>query len=129
MSRADVFAEIEAERIRQDAKWGEQNHPDVDPVLTGRAGGCSVQRMAEELGVPTAVCARAACDSEAKLGRCTWSLIAVEEVAEAVEAATLAAQGKGELSALRAELVQTAAVFVAWIEAVDRRAARKGGAR
>ena len=31
-----IFDEINQERVRQDAKWGEQNHPDVDRVLTDR---------------------------------------------------------------------------------------------
>ena len=58
-----------------------------------------------------------------KAGNCTWAHIAVEEMAEAVEAATDAAQGRGVLAALRKELVQLAAVIVAWIEAIDRRGA------
>ena len=122
-ARARVFEAINAERRRQDEKWDEQNHPDVDPVLTGRPGGCDPQRMAEEYEIPTATRARANCDGEAKAGNCTWAHIAVEEMAEAVEAATDAAQGRGVLAALRKELVQLAAVIVAWIEAIDRRGA------
>ncbi len=117
-----VLGEVLAERARQDAKWGEQNHPDVDPVLTGRDGGCDVARMCEEVGIATPTRARANLDGEARLGRATWSLIAVEELAEAVEAATKATQGRAPVDALRTELVQSAAVFVAWIEALDRRA-------
>lgn len=116
-----IFDEINQERVRQDAKWGEQNHLDVDRVLTDRAGGCDPQRMAEEYGIPTARSARANCDGEAEAGRCTWAHILVEEVAEAVEAATLAQLGREPLAALRKELVQVAAVAVSWIEAIDRR--------
>lgn len=116
-----IFDEIDEERIRQDTKWGELNHPDVDTVLTDRDGGCTTQRMAEEYGIPTATCARANCDGEAKLGRCTWAHIAVEELAEAVEAATDAQQGRAPVASLRKELVQLTAVLVAWVEAIDRR--------
>lgn len=129
-----IFDEINQERVRQDAKWGEQNHPDVDRVLTDRVPspfhkssfatpGCTPHRMAEEYGIPDATRARASCDGAARIGQCTWAHILVEEIAEAVEAATLAQLGRGPLAALRKELVQVAAVAVSWIEAIDRRAA------
>lgn len=122
--RRSILDEIDAERVRQDAKWGEQSHPDVDRVLTDRSGGCSVLRMAEEYGIPHPTRAKAECDGAARIGQCTWTHILVEEIAEAVEAATLAQLGKGPLAALRRELVQVAAVAVSWIEAIDRRGAR-----
>lgn len=122
MNRAEIYAAVEAERLRQDAKWGEQNHPDVDRVLTGRTGGCSVQRMAEEYGIPTPSRAKAECDGASRVGQCTWAHILVEEVAELVEAATLAQQGRGPEADVDAELVQTIAVLVAWREARARRA-------
>ena len=46
----------------------------------------------------------------------------VEELAEAVHAATLAQQGRGSEEEVDAELVQLAAVVTAWIEARGRRA-------
>lgn len=131
--RHEVLGEIDAERTHQDAKWGEQNHPDVDRVLTahgieqklvGFAGGCTSQRMAEEYGVPTAYHARSACDGAARIGQCTWAHILVEEVAEAIEAGCESQQGRASVDALRAELVQVAAVAVSWIEAIDRRAVK-----
>lgn len=133
---AGVLAEIAVERTRQDAKWGEQNHPDVDRVLTDRKGimgldgamlhgGCTAQRMADEYEIPTANRARINCNLAAGLNRCTWAHIAVEELAEAIEAATEAQQGRAPVATLRAELIQTAAVIVAWVEAIDRR----GGAQ
>jgi len=131
--RHEVLCEINAERTRQDAKWGEQNHPDVDRVLTDRGpspqdpvrfpGGCSPRRMAEHYGVPTTRCAKAECDGAAEIGQCTWAHILVEEVAEAIEAACESQQGRMSVDALRAELVQVAAVAVSWIEAIDRRKA------
>lgn len=115
MERA--LADVCAERLRQDAKWGEQNHPSVDRVLMEREGGCDPHRMAEEYEIPTADRARFVCDTMAKRGDCTFAHIAVEELAEAVEAAVQYGQDSPEL---RNELVQCAAVFVAWIERVDR---------
>lgn len=121
MERSEIYGATEAERLRQDAKWGEQNHPDVDRVLTERKGGCSVSRMAEEYGIPTPSRARADCDGAARAGQCTWAHILVEEVAELIEAATLAQQGEGPETDVDAELVQTIAVLVAWREARARR--------
>jgi len=119
--RQEVLGEIDAERTSQDAKWGEQNHPDVDRVLTDREGGCSIAEMAGWYSAPTATAARDLCDLAAKRGGCTWAHILVEEVAEAIEAATLEQQDAIDAGALRKELVQVAAVAVSWIEAIDRR--------
>lgn len=132
--RLSIFARIEAERVRQDAKWGEQDHPDVDRVLTDRKGsvridgsggrypdGCSPQRMAGEYGIPTEWRAKANCESAAKIGQCTWAHILVEEVSEAVRAATLAQQGQGPDEDVDAEILQLVAVGVAWLEARARR--------
>ena len=111
-----VLHEVAAERVRQNAKWGEQNHPSVDPTLMGRHDGCDAQRMAEEYEIPTATRAKFLCQNAAQIGECTWAHIAVEELCEAVEA------GVESDAACRAELVQTAAVLVAWIERIDRAA-------
>ncbi|MEU4216216.1 hypothetical protein [Actinoplanes sp. NPDC026623] len=59
--------------------------------------------------------ARRACQREAEAGHRTWRSILFEEVAEAFAETAPAA--------LRAELVQVAAVAAAWIEAIDRRRA------
>jgi hypothetical protein len=64
-----VLDEVQDERRRQDAKWGEQNHPD--------------------------------------------GTIALEEVFEALV--------ETDPAKLRDELLQVAAVAVAWVEAIDRR--------
>jgi hypothetical protein len=132
--RWQIFDRVNQERARQDAKWGEQNHPDVDRVLTDRKGGtrtdgkgghwpdgCDPQRMAEEYGIPTERCAKVNCDEAAKIGQCTWAHIAVEELAEVVHAATLAQQGLGPQEDVDKELIQLAAVITAWIEARARR--------
>jgi len=113
---ASVLDEIAAERARQDAKWGEQNHPSLDPVLLNRPGGCTPERMAEHYEIPTEARAKFLCQTNAERGTCTYAHILIEEVAEAIAA------GVTSEAALRAELVQTAAVVVAWIEKIDRAA-------
>lgn len=107
---------VSAERDRQDRKWGVQDHPDLDPVLVGRPGGATPQRHAECLEIPTAGRAKFLCGTAADRGEVTWAAILTEELCEAVEAAAL-----GDREALRSELMQVAAVAVAWMEALDRR--------
>ncbi|MEU8723550.1 hypothetical protein [Streptomyces antimycoticus] len=96
-----VFAEVHAERRRQDEKWGEQNHPD--------GTGSTHQR-------DVANSARAWCKDAFGSGYGTWSDVLAEEVAEA--------NAERDPARLRAELVQVAAVAAAWVEAIDRRAAQ-----
>lgn len=75
----DAISDVMQERVRQDRKWGEQNHPE----------GIWLGILGEEYGE------------------------VAKEIAES-QARPL------DMSALREELVQTAAVAVAWIEAIDR---------
>ncbi|EGJ77721.1 putative NUDIX hydrolase [Streptomyces sp. Tu6071] len=93
-----VLGEIAAERAAQDARWGEQAHPDG-------TGGPVMRARATE--------ARAACQYLADNGGPDWRSILLEEVYEAL--------AEEEPARLRAELVQVAAVATAWIEAIDRR--------
>lgn len=97
---APILAEVQAERERQDARWGEQNHPDG-------TGGIEARRIAED--------ARRNCQAAAERGTVTWLLISDEEHCEAL--------AESDPVKLRAELVQDAAVKVAWIAAIDRRTA------
>jgi hypothetical protein len=92
-----VLAEVAAERARQNAKWGQQDHPDG----TARPGDRFQAEMARE------ICQANNRDQD------NWRDILTEEVHEAY----------AELDPvkLRAELIQVAAVAVAWIEAIDRR--------
>ena len=85
MSARDVFQEVEAERQRQDDKWGEQNCHDFEWVSI----------LTEEVG---------------------------EAAAEANEANFNFGKNRGDFTKLRAEVLQVAAIAVAWIEAIDRRA-------
>ena len=101
MSTRAVISEVTRERARQDLIWGQQNHPDG---------------TARYLDDDIADLARRACELRAGDGTVTWRHILDEEVAEAF------AERNPVL--LRAELIQVAAVAVAWVEALDRRAAR-----
>lgn len=98
-----ILAEVQAERTRQDAKWGPQNHPDG----TGwKPFGAAAQHWKD------------VCDEAAEGGHTTWAPILLEEAFEACEEA--------DPAKLRAELVQVAAVAVAWIGAIDRRTSEGG---
>jgi hypothetical protein len=95
-----VLQAVLAERIRQDAKWGEQNHPD---------------NTGSTFYAKRAVAARRNCQLAADAGMTAWDLVLLEEVHEAL--------AESDPAALRTELVQVAAVAVAWVEAIDRRPA------
>jgi hypothetical protein len=111
-----VLREVAAERVRQDAKWGQQNHPSVDQTLARRRGGCTQERMCEEYEIPSEDRAKQKCENATANGTVTYAHIAVEEMSEAVSAKYDTAR--------RVELVQLAAVVVGWIEAIDRRVGR-----
>jgi hypothetical protein len=94
-----TLLEVGEERDRQDAKWGEQNHKD------GTGGrGSDVQAQA----------LRKLCDERFAKGEGAWTDILMEEIAEA--------WAEEDPARLRAELIQVAAVAVAWVECIDRRA-------
>lgn len=100
MTRAHILAEISMERERQDVKFGVRDHPD-GPSAVG-------------LGIPPEWEAKLTLKYAEENGTLGWGHILSEEVSEAV-----AAIGNDE--ALKAELIQVAAVAVAWIEAIERR--------
>lgn len=104
-----VYEEIQTERARQDAKWGEQNHPLILPLAdTTKGENCTFHLCF------TADIARRMCEARFKEKTCSWADIMLEEFAEALEVGC-------DPVACRAELIQTAAVFVAWIECIDRK--------
>lgn len=115
--RNKIIYELFIERKKQDAKWGEQNHPSVDPILLKRRGGCTPERMCEEYGLPSEARSKRACDEAAKRGELTFAHIITEELCEAVSAP--------DDEARRGELVQLGACVLQWIEAIDRRKAQK----
>jgi hypothetical protein len=108
----NIIEEIKQERFKQDAKWGEQNHPCLDQTLLNRKEGCTPQRMTEEYGIPSELKAKQSCDSKAEKGECTWADIALEEFSESISTF--------DIHKRREELIQLAAVVVAWVEKIDR---------
>lgn len=98
-ARENVLDDVRTERVRQDNRWGEQNWPD------GTGEFASDDR--------SAVLAKQKCEQRRAAGKMTWRDVMHEEIAEAF--ATVVPLD------LRAELVQVAAVAVAWVEAIDRR--------
>lgn len=95
-----ALTDVAVERSSQDAKWGEQNH------LNGTGPQVAPPGMVEDV--------RAATEKAFKQGVGSWRHILSEEVMEAF--------AENDPSLLRQELVQTAAVAVAWIECIDRQA-------
>lgn len=94
---ARVLDEVDAERHRQHAKWGEQGHPSGTDA-SWRTSADWVRQQVEKA---------------AREGRVTFLDILQEEVLEVF--------AETDPARLRAELVQVAAVAVQWIEAIDRR--------
>lgn len=92
------MVEVDTERQRQLAKWGDQHHPD----------GTGWQKFGE-----TAQRWKDACDEAHAAGSTTWAPILLEEVFEALE--------EDDPVKLRTELVQCAAVIQAWISDIDSR--------
>jgi hypothetical protein len=99
-----IWLEIMGERDRQDEKWGEQNHKSM-----------SWDGNYDERGERKRHCAelQERCDRAAREGWLAWEHVVDEELAE-VYAAESDAERRGEL-------VQLAAVLIAWIECIDRR--------
>lgn len=92
-----VLKEVGIERYLQDRKWGEQNHPDGTSE-----SAFEFQREAAKL----------VCDRNFQNKCSSWVDILREEVYEAF--------CEVDQLKLRAELIQVAAVAVAWIECIDR---------
>ncbi|SDS28339.1 hypothetical protein [Microlunatus soli] len=105
MSLTDVLADVAAERARQDARWGEQNHPD----------GTGADYTLSEVPELDVRFARTRCDRAFERGAGSWEHILYEEFCEAM--------AEDDPARLRAELLQLAAVAVHWMEAIDARQA------
>lgn len=105
---SDVLGEVYAERAKQDAKWGQQNHPMVLPInnesADERAGHNGYANDYKKLN-----------DMRATAGADAWDTILLEEVHEAF--------AESNPDRVRAEMIQVAAVAVAIIECIDRAAA------
>jgi hypothetical protein len=100
--RRDFIARhVLEERWRQDQKWGEQNHENGTGSESDRAD---------------AEIAKSLTDAFFRANKGDWKLILNEEVHEAF--------AESDPEKLRAELIQVAAVTMAWIECIDRRRER-----
>jgi hypothetical protein len=107
---ADVLYEVREEREEQDLKWGQQNHPDIVTDTTPGNKRRHYAKLAQRWKQENA--------TRASDGCLAWDGILFEEVYEAL--------AEADPAKLRAELVQVAAVAVAWVEAIDRRTSVPG---
>lgn len=102
------LVEVAAERRAQEARWGVQNHPDV----FGEVHATEIEDAEIHLDY-----IRDTVDRDHEQGTGDFFGILHEEFLEVrVEAL------KGDKAALRTELIQVAAVAVAWVEKLDREA-------
>jgi hypothetical protein len=93
----NILAEVANERTRQDDLWGEQNHPDGTSKVFARER--DLYRIVTDVAAST--------------GDVTFFDILREEFYEAA--------AETNPLTLRAELIQLAAVAVAFVESIDRR--------
>ncbi|WP_051858499.1 hypothetical protein [Streptomyces cellulosae] len=100
-----IAEEIDAERQRQLAKFGDQHHPD----------GTGYDGSDRHAGFWRQRCQDAFADGEG-----TWGHVLLEEVFEAI--------AEADQARLRTELIQVAAVCAAWINDLDSRPAVSEGA-
>jgi len=95
---ARVLRDVANERASQHAQWGDQSWRPYGDAYTAQ-WGADIEARARMIND--------------KLEQWTWASILAEEVGEAMT--------EDDPAQLRAELVQVAAVAVAWIEAIDMR--------
>lgn len=113
-TNSTVLVEVTHELINQDDKWGEQNHPNgTGPMYLFWP---AVASKSFTYG-PLAEKAKQSTDNAATHGGLNYADIFVEEVFEAL--------AEEDPQKLRAELIQCAAVAVAWVEKIDRDTAKK----
>lgn len=96
-----ILQEVKMERCRQDRLWGEQNHPIVVPLEIPKYAKVAEQK-------------KCWCDEMTKSDMLTWADILLEGVYEVLAEEDECKQ--------RTELIQVAAVAVAMVEYLDRKA-------
>lgn len=112
-----IMKEISLERDAQDEKWGEQSHPDgtgednlellvpyYETAFNGELAVVSATQLREEM--------RARTELAFSQDSGTYEMILTEEWAEVL--------AESDPYKLRKELIQLAAVAVAWIQKLDR---------
>lgn len=98
---APALVDVADERVRQVRKWGVQTRPDGTDHRWDVIANVAKDNV----------------DRKAAAGTLTWTDILNEEVQEAF--------AETDPAALREELVQVAAVALAWVEDIDRKASRE----
>lgn len=107
-----ALIDVQREMVRQDEKWGEQNHPNgTGPMHWDTRSMQTFKEMADR--------ARDECDMAAREGRLTWRHILLEEVFEAM--------AESDEAKLSGELIQVEGVAAQWRNAIKRRQARRAG--
>jgi hypothetical protein len=109
----EIASEVLAELARQDAKWGEQNHPDGTGPLTLPLFDAGAFLDDDTKAVDLADAFTRRTNERADQGEVTWRDILLEEVFEAL--------AEDDLVKLRTELIQVSAVAEQWVAAIDRR--------
>ena len=97
-----IADEVVDERLRQDEVWGTQDHECVYSWADRQRFAGQADHWKQRN------------DARVRQGRITWDGILLEEVFEAL--------GEGDRELRRAELIQVAAVAMAWVECMDRNA-------
>ncbi|MFF4576892.1 hypothetical protein ACFY15_00545 [Streptomyces sp. NPDC001373] len=106
-----AFAEeVDAERSRQLAKFGDQRHPDMTGDATAQ---CDARLMFDEWAEQYRQINNGHLDQRDTDPRLDWTGILLEEVYEAL--------AEPDPARLRAELIQIAAICQAWVSDIDRR--------
>lgn len=114
----DVFEHIKAERRRQVRKWGEQNHPCLNKTFIDgfEKGDLDINEFKYSISayyhIPDEDAAKSACDKRFDFKKGTFADIAIEEMAEITS--------EPDPVKRRKEIIQLAAVCVAWAEKIDR---------
>lgn len=122
MKANGAHADVILECVRQDLRWGEQNHPDgtgpeTMPLFAATATGIADDDEATLIrDMMQGRTEWRFTDSETRDRPGTWADILLEEVFEAM--------AEDDPERLHAELVQTAAVAIQWANAIARRAAQ-----
>lgn len=118
IKRIGVLTQVFDERRKQDDHWGVQRHPDT---MLGHIQPGEDEFMATYLREGLILAteqkleqSRDSYDESVKMGVTNWAEILEEEFWEAILEAYI-----GDKAKLRKELIQVAAVAVAWVECLD----------
>lgn len=113
-----ALVQVLKERQAQVRRFGEQRRDDIRPIGTVKSSRDPGAYACRSYFIPTPQEARERCrevEQERRRGA-DWSSILLEEFCEVVEAAYI-----GDPDRLEEELIQTAAVCIAWVEDIRSR--------